>query len=346
MAPMKTKDFRGLNSEAQEVIRRNAVKAVESGMRQEEVAQLYGVSRIAVNKWVNRYRKHGEKSLAAKKRGRPSERKLNHKQAVKVMKLIEDKNPEQLKLPFYLWTRESVSQVIEKKFGITVSVWTVGRYLKQWGFTPQKPRKRAFEQNPEAVRIWLEEEYPRIREEAKAQKAVIFWGDEMNLRSDNVSGKTYGKRGKTPVVDITGRRFGCNMISAITNKGKMMFMIFKERFTATLFISFLRRMVRQVPEKIFLIVDGHPVHRSKKVKRWLEKNENRITIFFLPSYSPELNPDELLNQDTKSNSVGRKRAKTQSDMISNVRSFLRSKQSKPHSVKQYFQGAHVRYAAV
>jgi len=343
---MKKIDFRALSSDAQEIIRLNAVKAAESGMIQNDVARLYGVSRIAVNKWVSRYRRYGIKSLSAKKRGRPSEGKLNSKQAAMIIRIIEDKCPEQLKLPFYLWTRESVAQVIEKKFGISVSVWTVGRYLKRWGFTPQKPRKRAFEQNPAAVRAWLENEYPYIRRAAKSCKAEIYWGDEMNLRSDNVMGRTYGRRGKTPVVDITGRRFGCNMISVITNKGRLMFMVFKGRFIAETFITFLKRLVRQVPGMIFLIVDGHPVHKSKKVSLWLKNYRAKIRIFFLPGYSPELNPDELLNQDVKSNSVGRKRPRTQTEMISNVRGFLRSKQNHPLKVKQYFMGEHVRYAAV
>ena len=205
--------------------------------------------------------------------------------------------------------------------------------------------RRAFEQNPEEVKRWLEEEYPMIRKQAKREKAEIYWGDEMGLRSDHAVGRSYGRRGQTPIIPGTGQRFGCNMISAITNRGRLNFLVFKKRFQTDVFVVFLRRLVRQNKRKVFIIVDGHPVHRSRKTKTWLEKNVHHIRLFFLPNYSPELNPDEVLNQDVKSNAVGRRRAENQQKLISNVRSYLRSRQRKPHIVRQYFQEKHVRYAA-
>ena len=238
-----------------------------------------------------------------------------------------------------------MAQLIERRFGIRLSIWTVGRYLARWGFTPQKPVRRAFEKNPEQVRRWLEEEYPRIRKQAKRENAEIYWGDEMGLRSDHAAGRSYGRRGQTPVIPGTGKRFGCSMISAITNRGRLNFMVFKRRFRADVFVEFLRRLVRQSKRKVFLIVDGHPVHRSGSVKTWRGKNIHHIRLFFLPSYSPELNPDELLNQDVKSNAVGRRRALNQQEMVTNVRSYLHSRQRQPHIVKQYFQEKHFRYAA-
>ena len=168
----------------------------------------------------------------------------------------------------------------------------------------------------------------------------------MGLRSDHASGRTYSLQGETPVIPGTGQRFGCNMVSAITNKGRLAFMVFRNRFRDDIFIDFLKRMVRQSKRKIFLIVDRHPVHRSRAVKKWLAKNEKQIRLFYLPSYSPELNPDEMLNQDVKSNAVGRQRAHTQDQLISNVRGYLRSRQKKPHVVKSYFQEKHVQYAAL
>jgi transposase len=343
---MGTKDFRSLSSEAQEELRIRAVKAVLSGKTRVEAALIFGVTRESVGAWVKRYAEDGRKGIEGQRRGRPRGGSLLPWQAAQVVYIIRDKRPDQLKLPFYLWTREAVAQLIGKKFGISLSVWTVGRYLALWGFTPQKPIRRAFEQDDEAVRQWLQEKYPAIRKHAKREKAEIYWGDEMGLRSDHAAGRTYSLRGQTPVVPGTGRRFGCNMISAITNRGRLNFMVFKESFRVDVFLDFLKRLVRQAKRKVFLVVDGHPVHRAAKAKRWLKENERRIRLFYLPGYSPELNPDEMLNQDVKSNAVGRKRASDQDELIANVRGYLRSRQKKPHVVKNYFNEKHVRYAAV
>lgn len=205
--------------------------------------------------------------------------------------------------------------------------------------------RRAYEQNPEAVKRWLDEEYPTIAKRAKAEKAEIHWGDEMGLRSDHQAGTSYGLMGKTPVIPGTGKRFRCNMISTITNRGGLAFMVFRQRFTADVMIKFLKRLVRHAGRKVFLIIDGHPVHRSRKVTRWLEEQTDQMERFFLPGYSPHLNPDELLNQDVKTNAQGRLRPKAEAEMVSNVRSYLRSTQKQPAVVKSYFQEEHVRYAA-
>jgi len=342
---METKDARSLPAIAQQDLRNRAVKAVLDGRKQVEVAEVFGVTRQAIWKWLQSYREDGAKALKAKRQGRPKGGSLLPWQSAQIAKAVIGHCPDQLKLPFYLWTREAVAQLIERRFGIRLSVWTVGRYLARWGFTPQKPLRRAFEKNPKAVRRWLDEDYPSIRTQAKQENGVIYWGDEMGLRSDHAVGRSYGRRGQTPVIPGTGVRFGCNMISAITNKGRLHFMVFKERFKSEVFQEFLRRIVRQSTRKVFLIVDAHPVHRSGKVKRWLKRHETHIQLFFLPGYSPELNPDEMLNQDVKSNAVGRKRARTQSDLIATVRSFLWSRQRRPNVVKKYFLEKNVRYAA-
>jgi len=339
------RDARTLPSIAQEDLRRKVLRAILEGEKQMEAAQIFGVTRQAVGKWVKKYREGGVRALRARKRGRPSKSSLLPWQAAQIAKAVVHRYPEQLKLPFYLWTREAVAELIERKFKIRLSRWTVGRYLAQWGFTPQKPMRKAFEQDPEQVRRWLEEKYPEIRKLAKLKKAEIYWGDEMGLRSDHACGRSYGRRGETPVIPGTGQRFGCNMVSAITNRGRLYFMIFKRRFRAEVFMEFLRRLVRQVPRYIFLIIDQHPVHVGAKVKKWFKKNEKRIQVFYLPSYSPDLNPDEKLNQDVKSNAVGRRRPHDQNQMMRNVRSYLYSRQQKPHVVKKYFEADSVRYAA-
>lgn len=343
---MKIIDARKLSAEAQEDIRRKAVKAVLEGETKTKVAALFGVTRQAVTLWVKDFKQSGQKALKAKKRGRPKGgKKLLPWQAAQTARMVTDRYPEQLKLPFFLWTRQAVVELIARQFEVDLSVWTAGRYLKGWGFSPQKPIRKAYEQNPEAVTRWLKEDYPAIRRQAMKQQATLFWGDEMSVRSDHAVGRTYGRKGQTPVLPVTGRRFSCHMISAITNLGQLQFMVFKKKFVAKVFTTFLGRLIRQNEGMVFLIVDRHPVHRSSELRQWLEDHKKRIRLYFLPSYSPELNPDELLNQDVKSNAVGRKRPRDQKDLMSNTRGFLYGRQKKPGIVKKYFHGEHVRYAA-
>jgi transposase len=292
-------------SVAQEDLRRKVLKGVLEGKKQLEVAELVGVACQAVGKWVKKYREGGMKALGAKKRETPRG-SLQPWQAAQIAKAVIYRYPEQLKLPFCLRTREAVAELIERKFEIGLSRWTVGRYLAQWGVTPQKPMRKAFEQDPEQVRRWSEEKYPEIRKLAKLKKAEIYCGDEMGLRSDHACGRSYGRRGETPVTPGTGKRFGCNMVSAITNQGQLYFMIFKQRFQREVFTEFLRHLVDQVPHYVFLIIDQHPVHIAAKVKKWLKKHKDRIQVFYLPNYSPDWNPVENLNQDVKNNAVGRR----------------------------------------
>lgn len=342
---MTIKDARSLSSEAQEDLRRRVVRAVRDGMSQTEAATVFGLARGTVNKWSRLHEQSGTSALKAGRRGRPAQPRLSGEDRARVIRWIVGKCPDQLRLPFALWTREAVQQLLSERLGLEVSVWTVGRYLKSWGLTPQKPIRRAFEQDSAAVRRWLETEYPEIEREGKLAGAEIHWGDEMGLRSDHQVGRSYGRRGKTPVIPGTGQRFGCNMVSTITNRGRLAFMVFEEEFRAPVFLRFLKRLLRLVKRRIFLIVDRHPVHRSARVQRWLAAKSSRIRMFFLPSYSPELNPDELLNQDVKSNSLGRVRPADKHEMMHNVRGYLRGIQRDAQIVKSYFYGEHVYYAA-
>ncbi len=343
---METQDARKLSAAAQEDLRRRVVRAiVDTGMSKAEAVRTFGVSKTAVFNWMKSYRKRGSPGLAARPQGRPKRFRLKGHQAASTVRIITDNCPDQLKLSFALWTRDAVAELIEERWGIRLSVWTIGRYLKKWGFTPQKPLRRAYEQNPAAVKRWLAEEYPAIAKQAKAENAEIHWGDEMGLRSDHQTGTSYGRKGMTPVIPGTGQRFRCNMISTITNRGRLAFMVFTQSFTAGVMIDFLKRLIRHTNRKVFLIVDGHPVHRSKKVKQWLETHTAQIELFSLPGYSPELNPDELLNQDVKSNALGRRRPQNRTELIDNVRCYLRSTQKQPHIVMNYFKQDDVSYAA-
>lgn len=343
---MKTNDVRKLSPAAQEAIRIRSVHAVMKGMTQVAAAEAFGVTRQAVGLWVKAYQKGGEKALKARKEGRPQgSGKLKGWQSAAIMRRITDKEPRQLKLPFYLWTQGAVQHLIKRKYGVELSRSQVGRYLKKWGMTPQKPVRRAYERDPEKVEKWLKEEYPAIRARAKREKAEIYWGDEMGMRSDHQAGRTYAPRGKTPKVTATGRRFKCNMISAVTNRGKLRFRLFKKKFSAQVQIRFMSDLLKDTKRKVFLVLDGHPVHRSAAVAAWAERNAKRITLFRLPSYSPELNPDELVNQDVKTNAVGRKPPHTLPQMMRNVRRYLKKRAEDPIQVRRYFHHPDVRYAA-
>ena len=342
---MENQDARSLTPAAQEALRRRAVKAILSGQRQKDVAKIFGVSTTALKDWMRLYRQGGEKALTPLKRGRRKQTKLEPWQAAQTVKTITDHCPDQIKLPWVLWTRDAVAQLIKDRFGIGISRWTAGRYLKRWGLTPQKPAKRALEQNPEAVRHWLETEYPRIKAAAQEEHAEIHWGDEMGIRNDHQTGTTWGLKGKTPVIATAGQRFSSNMISTITNRGTLRFMVFTKRFTADVFISFLRRLIASVDHKVYLIVDNYSVHKAGKVKKWLEKHREDIAIFYLPPYSPELNPDELLNNDVKSNASKSYRPRNKAELVQNMRFYLRVTQKRPDVVKRFFCDARVAYAA-
>jgi len=343
---MTIKDARSLPPAAQEELRRKAVRAVVGGRKQKEAAELFGVTPQAVYAWMKRHRQGGLKALGARKRGRPRSKRLLPWQAAQTVRMIAERCPDRLELPFCLWTRQAVGELIEEKFGANLSVWTVGRHLRSWGFTPQKPLRRAYERNPREVERWLKEEYPPMRRQARRKGGEINWGDEMGLRGDHQAGRSYGRRGQTPAIGATGNRFGCNTISAITNRGRLRFMVFRKGFSADVFIEFLRRLARQTERRVFLIVDRHPVRRSGKVKKWLAKRRKAIRLFLLPAFSPQLNPDEMLNQDVKSNAVGRRRARDGEEPTANVRNCLRRRQRRPHVARRHFQEKHVRYAAV
>ena len=317
-------DARTLAPAAQAHLRRLAVKAVRAGLRQTAAAKTYGVSVRAVNKWVAIDKVGGLRALKPKRRGRRLGQggRLCVAQAQRIRSLIVGKMPDQLKLAFYLWTRTAVACLIAREYGLTVSLTTVGRYLRAWGMSPQKPVRRAYERNDAAIATWLSEEYPAIARQARRDGATIYWGDEMGLRSDHVAGTSYAPLGQTPVVRATGQRFGCNMISAITNRGGLSFMVFEGKFTSPVFVAFMQRLLTQVAGKIYLIVDGHPVHKSGVARRFVDQHQLRLRLIRMPGYCPELNPDELLNQDVKTNGLGKNRPTNRTELMAIVRSHL------------------------
>ena len=310
-----------------------------------QAGELFGLTKSAVDKIWTRYKLKGSRGILSKKRGVRDGKKINGKQAAEVRQLVKDKLPDQLKLPFGLWTREAVQQLIARRFDIDLSIWQVGRYLKDWGYTPQKPISKAFEQKPEKVKQWLEQEYPAIKRRAQKEKAVIYFGDETGMRSDHQAGKSYAPKGETPVIKKTGQRFSLNMISAISNKGHLQFMIIDGRFNSEIFQTFLQQMIKYSREKIYFVTDGHPAHKTKKLNEWLLDNKNRIEVFFLPPYSPELNPQEYVNQDVKTNVIGKKRPVNKAQMRNNVEEFMYKRKNDRRQLQKYFHVSHVRYAA-
>ncbi len=345
---MNTKqDARTLNLIGKEDLRRRVVRAVvQQGVSKAQAARVFGVSRTSVHCWVDLYERYGEDGLTPKHPGRPKGGgRLKGWQAATIVNIIKDHCPDQLKMPFALWTREAVRDLIRMRFGIRYSLGMVGRLLRRWGFTPQKPVTRAYERNDERIRHWLDHEYPALRRRAKRENAEIYWEDEAGLRSDHLAGRSYSPRGQTPVIGSTGKRFGCNFISAVNNLGKMRFRVFRGSFTQSVMIDFLDRLIRDAKRKVIVIADGHPAHKGRRVKQWLTAHAAQCELVLLPGYAPELNPDELLNQDLKSNVFSSGRPRTRDELIGQTRSYLRATQKRPDIVRAYFQEAHVNYAA-
>jgi len=337
-SPVPKQDARRLALAAQEDLRGRVMSAVNGGMGVNVAACTFGVTRQSTHNWRHAVDQVGAPALRARKRGPKSgARSLAPPQRAAIVRSNTAGCPDRLRLRFSLWTRDAVIDLAQRRFGVVVSRSTMGRYLRERGMSPQKPVRLAFERDPAAVRRWLEEEYPAIVAKVKRAKAEIHWADEMGLRSDHQTGTSWSKRGVTPAVPETGRRFGCNMISAVTKRGSLVFMVFTERLTAAVMLRFLRRLVRQAGRKVFLGVDGNPVHRSSQVRRWVADNERSLEMFHLPPCSPDLNPDELLNNDVKGHAVGRRRPTDRSEMIAGVRAYLRSTQRQPHVVQRYVQ---------
>jgi transposase len=337
-------DGRKLTHDQLTGLRKRGVQSVQDGESPEVVAKALGINRVTIYGWLALYRSGGWGALDAKKRGgRPS---IITGQVMKwVYETVTLKNPLQMKFAFALWTASMIGQAIEKRFGLTLSKASVCRLLGQLGLSPQRPLWRAFQQDTERVEQWLNNEYPRIKRLAKRVGASIFFEDEAGMRSDHHSGTTWAERGKTPVVRTTGARFGLNILSAVSAQGEFRFMIVKGTVGAKTFIEFIKRLIHGSSRKVFLIVDGHPSHRAKSVRRFVETVRDQFQMFFLPPYSPELNPDEHVWNDLKNNTVGRMAIQSPEKLNSSVLSFLRKVQKSPERVRSYFNNTSTRYAA-
>lgn len=342
---MRDDDARKLDHTTLEALRVRAVGRVQQGERPEIVGKALGLNRTTIYVWLASYRRGGWRALKAKPlAGRPP--KLDGKKLKWIYDAVTQKNPMQFKFAFALWTRAMIAALIKKKYGITLAANSVGRLLAQLGITAQKPLHRAMERDEALVQKWLKTEYPKIKKSAAIQGADIYFGDAAHMRSDYHAGTTWGKKGETPIVEATGARHGMSLISAITSKGKMRFMI-KEKggVNAAVFIEFLKRLLVGATRPMFLIVDRGPAHRAKKTKAFVETLGGKLRLFFLPPYSPDRNPDELVWKHLKADTVGRMVTTDKADFRSKVIASMHSLQKQPGKISAFYQKPSLKYAA-
>ena len=345
---MEARDFRSIGRAAQEELRRRALFLIErQGLSQGQAARLVGVHRQTVNTWVRRHREQGEDGLLDRRRVSPRRGKgvLTAEEADKVRSWIAEGTPDQLGLPFALWTSRAVRELIERRFGKRLGLTAVQLHLRRWGLTPQKPPIRAKQRQPAAVAAWLATSYPAIARRAKAMRAVIDWGDETGVSNQDQIGRSYAPKGRTPVVARPATRIARSMTAAVSNRGLMRFMLYEGALNAAGFIAFLRRLVRDAGRKVFLIVDNLKVHKAGKVQAWVASHAHEIELFHLPSYAPDHNPSEHLNNDLKQQLRQQPQPDTKEELVERTRSVLRVIQRSPERVRAYFRPEPVRYAA-
>lgn len=341
---MQRQDARKLSHKTLEEIRIRAVRQVQSGESPEKVVAALGFSSRCIYNWLAMYRAGGWDALKAKRiSGRP--KKLTGGQLKWLYNTVTMKNPLQLQLPFALWTRPQMRILLQRKYGIKLSLTSIGRLLSQMGLSCQKPLFRAWQQNPKLVQQWLDSEFPKIRDAAKRAGAEVFFEDESGVRSDFHAGTTWAPKGETPIIRVTGQRFSLNMISAISPKGALRFMVVKGGVGAKVFLTFLKRLIHGRRRPVYMIVDGHPAHKAKIVKQFVESTQGKLKLFFLPPYSPELNPDELVWNDVKNNGVGRSVIAKPRDLHRAVVGRLRFLQKSPDRIRSFFRSPDTRYAA-
>lgn len=344
---MRKHDRRRASSETRAELRGQVLALRRERKTFQEISAITGYARTYCVTLAGKLEQRPELADVVHRGGRPkgTGRHLTAKQEQRALRWICGRCPDQLRLPFALWTRRAVQELFRARFGIAMPIRTVGLYLERWGMTPQRPSRRAYERDDAAVERWLRVEYPKIAGKAKTERAEICWGDETGLRSDESRHRGYAPRGKTPILRIPVRRTSLSVISAITNQGTVRFMIYKGALSPEILLRFLRRLTRGRRRRIFLILDNLRVHKARKVTAWVERNASLIQLFFLPPYSPELNPDEYLNGDLKRAVHTGIPPRDAADLKRQALSQLRSIQKSPNRVRAYFNHPAIRYAA-
>ncbi|MCS6763682.1 MAG: IS630 family transposase [Candidatus Protistobacter heckmanni] len=331
--------------------RKQVVRLHRKGYGVMAIVELTGLSYPAARLAIDLYEEGSAAALKPHPQARtPGEgRRLNADQEEAIRRTICDKRPEQLKMESALWTRGAIMLFIEQEYAFRLSIRAVGDYLKRWGFTPKKPIKRAYEQRPESVKQWIDQEYPAIEKRAKAKGGEIHWGDETALVNTDVRGRSYAPKGQTPVtMAVRGTRQKLSMISTVTNQGKASWMIIDGAFNHEKLIELFEVLVadgKRAGKKVFLILDNLGVHHCKPVKAWLAEHQADIEVFYLPSYSPELNLDERLNADLKHVISTRVPVITKAKLHAAAKNHMAFIETHPERVKSYFQDSRVKYAA-
>src|SRR5919107_4298917 len=322
-AGMEASDFRSIGRATQEELRRRALFLIErQGLSQGQAAQLVGVHRQTVNTWVKRHREQGGDGLLYWMRVSPRRGKgiLSAEEAGQIRAWIVGQAPDQIGLPFGLWTSRAVRELIERRLEKRLGLTAVQLHLQRWGLTPQEPLVRAKQRQPAAVAAWLETSYPAIAKRAKAMRAVVHWGDETGISNQDQIGRSYAPKGRTPVVVRTAKRITRSMISAVSNRGLMRFMLYDGALNADRFIDFLRRLIRDAGRKVVLIVDNLKVHKAGKVTAWIASHAHEIELYYLPSNAPDHYPSEYLNNDLKQKLRQRPQPDTKEELINSARS--------------------------
>jgi transposase len=345
---MNKPDARFLNPTTQNYLRQQAIRLREQGKQFVDIAHYLGVHRNTVSDWWQQYQEFGEIALKQQERGRNvgEGRTLSQEQEHRSQQLMQEHFPEDLEIDSALWTRRAVQPLIEQACEVQMPIRTVGEYLKRWGYTPQKPLKRAYEQEPDAVEEWLEQTYPDIERRAQTQGGEIAWGDESGLRSDTQVGRGYAPIGETPEIHLSQKkRVRVNFIASISNQGTVRFMLYTSKLSEIVFLTFLKRLVAKRKRKLVWIVDRHPVHRGQQVKQWLAEHRNEIELFYLPSYSPQLNPTEYLNGDVKQGGHSKPPTRNLAQIKQRLMSHLHKLQNLPARIQKYFEHPFIAYAA-
>jgi transposase len=341
--------MRKLPAAAQEERRRQVIGLRQAGLTYDAVAAQVGLTRTGVFNICRRFAERGAAGLKSGRRGPApgTGRYLDAQQEAAVRDLICRHTPDELDLPFALWSRAAVRELIWRRYRVRLAVRSMGTYLARWGFTAQKPLRRAYEQDPAAVRRWQRRDYPAIVAKAKRARGMIFWGDETGLRSDDVRGRSYAPRGRTPIVRVCHKRAGLSLLSAaVANKGELRWMVVDGAVNAPALIRFLQRLIREAAgRKVFLILDRLKVHRARLTQDWLAEHRAEIEVFYLPSYSPELNPDEGVNADLKQAVPRKAPARSKPQLKRAVVSHMRSLSKRPQRIRAIFQHQQFRYAA-
>jgi transposase len=335
-------DGRSLAHETLETIRRMAVRRVNDGEAPADVIKSYGFCRTTIYRWLRKARRGGEEALESRKAtGRPP--LLSDRRKAAVARWITGKDPRQYGFDFGLWTRRIVAELIAERFGVQMSVTAVGRLLAELGITPQKPLRRAYERDPEAVERWMRDEYPRIRRRAKRQGADIFFLDEVGVRSDSALGRTWAPKGRTPVVATSGQRQSVNAISALTPRGAFWYEVYGGRLNAGRFIELLQNFLRRRRRPVMLVLDRHPAHVAKAVAAYVQSQRGRLELHFLPGYAPDLNPDEFVWKHLKTHGLAKRPLTRNQSLRARVETDLQAIKNNVRLIRSFFHAPTVAY---